>query len=239
MCWFCVARKTAGHPRSRGTGPEPAVPAWPSRERFSAVRASCDLPDSSQLIMEEQLMPDPHSIGHRRRRAMTTLTASSQLTDGCDVARRATIDQRSRQSKVERPLSLHLVSTRPAPATQRPKLLSGEHWHHRTRREVSIHERDGQAGRAVRRRRATGRSAAMPPRRHTWHHCWRLHPAPLLGPCGAALYGTSGNVFVYPLQAQRRCEYGSALPAASPRRTGSLLKIFSLIDIYRFDIRMR
>ena len=29
-----------------------------------------------------------------------------------------------------------------------------------------------------------------------------------------ALYGTSGNVFVYPLQAQRRCEYGSALPAA-------------------------
>ena len=29
-----------------------------------------------------------------------------------------------------------------------------------------------------------------------------------------ALYGTSGNVFVYPLRAQRRCEYGSALPAA-------------------------
>ena len=28
------------------------------------------------------------------------------------------------------------------------------------------------------------------------------------------LYGTSGNVFVYPLQAQRRCEYGSALTAA-------------------------
>ena len=28
MCWFCVARKTAGHPRSRGTDPEPAVPAW-------------------------------------------------------------------------------------------------------------------------------------------------------------------------------------------------------------------
>jgi hypothetical protein len=28
------------------------------------------------------------------------------------------------------------------------------------------------------------------------------------------LYGTSGNVFVYPLQAQRRCEYGSALSAA-------------------------
>jgi hypothetical protein len=24
----CVARKTAGHSRSRGTGPEPAVPAW-------------------------------------------------------------------------------------------------------------------------------------------------------------------------------------------------------------------
>ena len=28
MYWFCVARKTAGHPRSRGTDPEPAVPAW-------------------------------------------------------------------------------------------------------------------------------------------------------------------------------------------------------------------
>jgi hypothetical protein len=28
------------------------------------------------------------------------------------------------------------------------------------------------------------------------------------------LYGASGNVFVYPLQAQRRCDYGSALPAA-------------------------
>jgi hypothetical protein len=24
----CVARKTAGHPRSRGTDPEPALPAW-------------------------------------------------------------------------------------------------------------------------------------------------------------------------------------------------------------------
>ena len=28
MCWFCVARKTAGHPPLPGTGPEPAVPAW-------------------------------------------------------------------------------------------------------------------------------------------------------------------------------------------------------------------
>jgi hypothetical protein len=29
LCWFCVARKTAGHlPRSRDTDPEPAVPAW-------------------------------------------------------------------------------------------------------------------------------------------------------------------------------------------------------------------
>ncbi len=28
MCWFCVARRTAGHRRSPGTGPEPAVPAW-------------------------------------------------------------------------------------------------------------------------------------------------------------------------------------------------------------------
>jgi hypothetical protein len=37
------------------------------------------------------------------------------------------------------------------------------------------------------------------------------------------LYGTSGNVFVYPLRARRRCEYGSALPAACSRRTGSLL----------------
>ena len=35
-----------------------------SWERFRAVRASCDLPDSSQLIMEEQLMPDPHSTRH-------------------------------------------------------------------------------------------------------------------------------------------------------------------------------
>ena len=38
------------------------------------------------------------------------------------------------------------------------------------------------------------------------------------------LYGTSGNV-LYPLQAQRRCEYGSALPAAwRPDVVGSLLK---------------
>jgi hypothetical protein len=28
LCWFCVARKTPGHPRSRGTGPELAMPAW-------------------------------------------------------------------------------------------------------------------------------------------------------------------------------------------------------------------
>jgi hypothetical protein len=30
----------------------------------------------------------------------------------------------------------------------------------------------------------------------------------------STLYGTSGNVFVYPLQAQPRCEYGSAVRAA-------------------------
>ena len=52
------------------------------------------------------------------------------------------------------------------------------------------------------------------------------------------LYGTSGNVFVHPLQAQRRCEHGSAPLPPAPRRTGSLLKTYSLIDIYRFYIRM-
>jgi len=28
LCWFCVARKTAGHPPLLGTDPEAAVPAW-------------------------------------------------------------------------------------------------------------------------------------------------------------------------------------------------------------------
>ena len=99
--------------------------------------------------------------------------------------RRATIDQSPAKAGSNVLSNLHVASTRPAPATQKTKLLSGEPWDHGTRREVSIHERDGQAGRAVRRRRVAGRSAAMLQRRHTWHHCWRLHPAPLLGPCGA------------------------------------------------------
>jgi hypothetical protein len=54
------------------------------------------------------------------------------------------------------------------------------------------------------------------------------------------LYGTSGNVFVYPLQARRRCEYVSALRSPSAKTCWKHAKeLCSLPAIYQFRIGIR
>ena len=75
MCWFCVARKTAGHPPPPGTGPEPAVPAWahgtdgagpallspggaPAR-RLLMDRYVYDIRDDPGQVRQQHLQADP------------------------------------------------------------------------------------------------------------------------------------------------------------------------------------
>jgi hypothetical protein len=95
LCWFFVARKTASHPRSRGTDSEPAVPAWahctvgvgPALLSPGSAPVRWLLMDGYVYDIRDDQDHPPWQEG-RPSGAVTAFSAASRPCTGCERQRR-------------------------------------------------------------------------------------------------------------------------------------------------------